>query len=370
MLDNPFDQLGLKKELVAHLHQQGKLDDYLKSYVRLNQLHIHPDRGGDTNLSSVVNSAYTSLQQHPEQREEWLRTMQNGHNEYKDMLEALVPEMERMQKENDQLRQEKAAAFATRAGSVDASVRPAPTSSSAPKVKTPPRVDPDIRTPPRTTATPPRTAPTPDTLIAGKYILMPQTSTYALGVDALRTLDKKTFTFKENILARVEAYESGDHRLFDTWLDSCTGIAYKKGTTKFKIINVCSELSGIAKEFNQFFLPTNYGKIDGVELDSDSRVFGKSAKYNSLLTKAEIVEHPAWLAVVDNDKVLLKNYTDIVFTAYAARHRATDKLMGFYVREKTATDELRALFVYDLFSYSYANGLNGLNLSGRFLAGR
>ena len=83
-------------------------------------------------------------------------------------------------------------------------------------------------------------------LIAGKYILMPQTLTYAKGVEALRVASvKRQFTLKENILARVEAYESGDERLFDTWLDLCTGIAYKAGTTKFKIIPECAELIGI-----------------------------------------------------------------------------------------------------------------------------
>ena len=92
-----------------------------------------------------------------------------------------------------------------------------------------------------------------------EHILMPKTSTYALGVYALRDAylrggcsDQPLFdnlvrplTFRENILARVEDYErivGSDGkgrdkkerlRLFEIWLDSCTGIGYKAGTTKF-----------------------------------------------------------------------------------------------------------------------------------------
>ncbi len=383
MSDNPFDQLGLKKELVIFLHEHHQLDDFLKSYVRLVQTKVHTDRGGNAELSTLVNSAYTFIKEEPDKIGSWLATMQNGHNEYKEMLEALVPEMERIQKENEELRTKYAETVASRAGSVDATVRSAPTSASIPKVKTPPRVDPtpsSVRTPPRVdpapdVRTPPRATATPsspdDPLIAGKYILMPQTSTYALGVDALRKKGaKRPFTFKENIQARVEAYESGDHRLFETWLDSCTGIAYKAGTTKFKIVPNCEQLRNIPKDFSQAFMPINYAKIDGIELDSGSTLFGKRAIYNTRLTKAQIVEHPAWLATVEDDKALLKTYTDIVFAAYASRYSASDKLMCFWVRQDTSTDELRAAFVHNLSNNSYASGSINLNNGGRFLLGK
>jgi len=198
---------------------------------------------------------------------------------------------------------------------------------------------------------------------------MPRTSTYARGIEALRTISKTPLTFKENILARVEAYESSDHRLFDTWLDSCTGIVYKAGTTKFKIVPNCTELRGISADFSQHFIPVNYAKIEGIELDSGSSLFVKSVKYNGLLTKAEIVSHPAWLTAMDGDKHLLKTYTDIVFSAYAAKYSASDKLMGFWVRDNTKTDEGRALFVIDLGNGSNADG-GSLYYDGSFLASR
>ena len=96
------------------------------------------------------------------------------------------------------------------------------------------------------------------TSIVGAYDIMDQTKTYALGVEALRQSHARgecpaqplyvdggrsivrPLTLKENIEARVNDYERmkpGDERLrlFNRWNDSCTGVAYKAGTTKFKI---------------------------------------------------------------------------------------------------------------------------------------
>ena len=198
--------------------------------------------------------------------------------------------------------------------------------------------------------------------IAGKYVLMPEARTYALGVEGLRQASvERPFTFKENLQARVEAYESGDYRLFETWLNSCTGIVYKAGTTKFKIIPQCAELIGINKDFSQRFLPVEYNTIMGVELDSSK------GKYKQLLTKAEVLEHPAWLASVEGDRTLLSAYTDIVFKAYASKHSSRDESMGFYVKKNTPADELRNVFVHDLGNGSFAVGDDNLVISGRFL---
>ena len=211
------------------------------------------------------------------------------------------------------------------------------------------------------------TIPIDSKRIEGKYVLMPHTPTYALGVEALRAIGKTPLTFKENIEARVNAYELGDRSLFDTWIDSSTGIAYKKRTTKFKIIPSCVELIGIEKDFNSNFLPIEYDTITGIELDSGSKIFSKSYKYGLLLTKAEILEHPGWRALVEDDKSLLRAYTDIVFAAYAEKHSKTDKLMRFWVQENKPTDELRAVFVNNLDNNSNANGYNSLNNNGRLL---
>ena len=227
--------------------------------------------------------------------------------------------------------------------------------------------------------------------IDGNYVLMPQTMTYALGVDALREsyengecslqptyiqLDGsrivRALSFKENLQARIEDYnilnnsdgsaKTDDERLrlFNRWNDSCTGIAYKVGTTKFKIVYQSMELITIDKEFEVGFLQVDYDSIDGIELDSND------AKYGTLLTSSQAKSHPAWLAAVENDNVLLSEYADIVFSLLNEKYKKKDG-MRFWVRSNTETDELRALWVGDLGINSNAYGDNYLNDDGSFL---
>src|SRR3989344_6387875 len=218
------------------------------------------------------------------------------------------------------------------------------------------------------------------------YILMPQTSTYALGVDAHRKSYEngdcplqpiytkpdgsrivRPLTFKENLQARVETYNTLKNvdgsaktdderlRLFNRWNYSCTGIAYKAGTTKFKIVHQSMDLIEISSEFNSGFMQIDYNFIDGIELGSND------AEYGTLLTSSQAKSHPAWLAAVENDNVLLSEYADIVFSLLKEKYKKTDG-MAFWIRQNTETDELRALLVNYLNSNSSANG--NCNLSG------
>src|SRR3989344_8799928 len=223
------------------------------------------------------------------------------------------------------------------------------------------------------------------------YILMPQTSTYALGVDAHRKSYEngdcplqpiytkpdgsrivRPLTFKENLQARVETYNTLKNvdgsaktdderlRLFNRWNDSCTGIAYKAGTTKFKIVHQSMDLIEISSEFDSGFMQIDYNFIDSIELDSND------AKYGTLLTSSQAKSHPAWLAAVENDNVLLSEYADIVFGLLKEKYKETDG-MGFWVRSNTKTDELLALWVGNLSFNSNAVGNYDLNYNGSFL---
>ncbi|MFH1682869.1 MAG: hypothetical protein ABIA37_03660 [Candidatus Woesearchaeota archaeon] len=226
----------------------------------------------------------------------------------------------------------------------------------------------------------PEPTPQPAQEIKGDYILMPRVYTKALGLQALReackqennqvhprfTLDKKTqiyrpLTFKENLEARVNDYESNKNsderiRLFNRWLDSCTGIAYKKKSTKFKIIPECQELITLDRDFDEDFLQIDYSKLQGIELDSNQ------SKYNEVLTKAKVLNHPAWNAAVEGDKSLLTTYTNIIFN-----EKQADKLMGFWLRITGDQDGLRALYVYNLDGNSNAYGVDNLDDYGSFL---
>jgi hypothetical protein len=191
---------------------------------------------------------------------------------------------------------------------------------------------------------------------------------YAQGVHALQEACKNSthpqefgvyrpLTFRENLQARVNDYTSneGDKlRLFQTWLDSCCGVAYKGGTTKFKIVPRCRELVTIQRDFNQGFFPIDYDSVQGVELDFSQ------GKYRTLLTQQEVLEHPAWLAAVEGDKDLLKVYSEIIFAERSGKN------MGFWVWNQPSQDQLRALFVYSLGYGSSADG-SYLDYRGSFL---
>jgi hypothetical protein len=230
--------------------------------------------------------------------------------------------------------------------------------------------------------------PSPTERLSGRYILMDQTDTYAKGVAALKAACAsdpdchprhifrkdgsgtiyRPLTFKENIEARVEDYNtrnnpdgtarSEDERqqLFASgvWNDSCTGIAYKANSTKFKIIFPCEQLINIDSGFNSAFLPVDYDALQGIELDTTNGI------YRALLTKSKVLEHPAWLAAVEDDKVLLKEYADIMFDWKQG------DLMAFWTRDSVTTTELRALCVDDSDYGSVAFG-GVLDGGGRFV---
>lgn len=234
------------------------------------------------------------------------------------------------------------------------------------------------------------------TLLPGKessYKQMPVRATYVLGVHALQracerdhstvhpqfTLDDgsqiyRPLTFRENIEARVQDYETLHTlhgrkrtlqerlRLFNHWQDSCTGIATKAESTKFKIIPICKELITIPKDFEGGYVSTPYRKLEPAELDI------KKGRYRQPLTKAQVLELPGWQAAVEHDTSLLSAFTAIIF-AELKRLYQRDTGMGFYVEQNTKEDKLRALLVYYLGGYSGAGGDYDLNDRGSFLRG-
>lgn len=252
---------------------------------------------------------------------------------------------------------------------------------------------------PRTPRTPPPPLTPPPGLnpkIEGDYILMPQTGTYALGVHALQEACKaenntahpqftrnngsriyRPLTFRENIQARVDDFNrltdsNGDNRslddrlkLFDKWLDSCMGVTHKAKSKKFKLVEECSQLIEIPKDFSEGFLPIAYRRIQGVELNS-----GKTGvKYDKLLTENEVDDHEAWInAIGDNQagRNLLREYTGIVFSQLKRKYNR-EKGMRFWVLQNTDKDQLRSLCVYNLDSNSNASGGNYLDDDGSFL---
>ncbi len=394
MANNPFDELGLKKDVIQTLRERGKLDNYLKGYMRFSQLHLHPDRGGDGELSSRINSAYDEICRHPENVETWLSSMQNGSNpEHLTLIDALAAEVERLrgvEKEYATLQKKYAASLTGEGATARVRTPPRAVDSEPVRTRRAPATGPATPRRPAAAHTAPRAAPAETAVYAG-YGLMPRADTYADGVDALREDLKlspaahpvfvkedggtiyRPLTFKETIKARVENYEKthnadGTERTMDDrlylitvrWNDSCTAVAYKAGTTNFKIIPQSQDLITIQVDFKEAFMDVSYRSLSGANLNSTD------GKYGVWLTKAEVLEHPAWIAAVEGDTPLLTAYSDIIFAQLKSTYKRTIG-MAFYVRQNTEKDELRALLVNDLIYYSNAIGNNILNDNGSFL---
>lgn len=209
--------------------------------------------------------------------------------------------------------------------------------------------------------------------INGDYMIA-SWSNYASGIQALRYDANilqpciqilgdeipRPLSLKENIEARVNDYEKltnpdGSKRkrkerlkLFKESLDSCTGIAYKSGSTKFKIIPVCKELMSIDEDYDGSFLQIDYDCLEGFELDSSKN------KYSEALTKNEAQEHPAWRAVVEEDLTLLKSYTNIIYKMKKER----ELLYFWIISYKLLYHELKEMAIT---SSANRSGIDGEN---------
>ncbi|MBW2993433.1 hypothetical protein KY317_02570 [Candidatus Woesearchaeota archaeon] len=226
-----------------------------------------------------------------------------------------------------------------------------------------------------------------------RYKITPRADTYAMGVHALRDSATRLhplfkqesgekiirpLTFRENIEAKIADYETlknpdGSERtkeerliLFNAWLSSCTGVVYRANSTRFKIIPLCKELIMIDKNVKED-LPVDYDSMAGVELDHDE------ARYDELLNKSKVLEHPAWITALEDDKALLKNYADIVFDLIKK-----NESMGFWVinkinknevgdKSKADKDELRVLCLDSIDNNSFAYGYNNFDYDVRFV---
>ena len=181
----------------------------------------------------------------------------------------------------------------------------------------------------------------------------------------------RPFTLKENLQARIEDYntltnpdgtrrtEEKRKRFFNTWLDSCSGTHYLAGTTRFKIIPRSNELITLTQAPVDDYLSVPYDQTSGTEFDSSR------GKYNQALSRAEVLEQPAWLAVVEEDRALLGEAFDVMRTVKKAP--ADWKGMGFYVYPNQAQDELRPPFTSSQGRGGDADGRYLLGNDGRFL---
>lgn len=150
----------------------------------------------------------------------------------------------------------------------------------------------------------------------------------------------RPLSFKENMVARIEQPE-----FFDEYLDSCTGVAHKKGSSLIKIQPVCKDLITIDKNFRNAYLDVDYQTFDGEELDAS-----KTSKMDKWLV--------AMGGVNAENKEIYNDYQKVLFERRPNLSR--ENAMNFYTVDTPLNDQLRALCV-DLGGYSSYAGCN-LNL--------
>jgi hypothetical protein len=168
----------------------------------------------------------------------------------------------------------------------------------------------------------------------------------------------RPLTIKETLQSRIEDFNTSHNpdgtersiedrkRLFLTYFDTCTGIHYNPSTDKFMIIPRCDRLITLPDSFSNLFVDVPFGTLSGIELDRTK------SKYDSFLTKHEVLQHKGWLALFEDDSTLLGAYADIVFSLKEGN------LMRFMLRPKTSvtSPELHAVCIYDIDNSSYAGG--------------
>lgn len=124
------------------------------------------------------------------------------------------------------------------------------------------------------------------------------------------------------------------------------------------------ELRGKAND-RRVFIEGSQEEYDSLQVDSKT-VFEfdrTKAKYNSSLTKNEVLSHPFWLALIQNDKKLLGDYFDN--WSQLCSH---SKGLGVYLRSKVTTVEWVSVIVNVGADSSGFNCLHNLNyIFGRFL---
>ena len=230
-----------------------------------------------------------------------------------------------------------------------------------------------------------------------RFTRLDTTSTYAEGIEQLQkeaalteNLDPlhlfqrqgsspfyRPPSFKENLLARIEDYNTLKNpngstrtkeerlRLFNQGIDSCTSITSEAGSLRIKIDPISLELITIAEGFKKAFLPVkDFNSAPGILLDTSEGVYSKG------LTQSQVPEHPAWLAAVGEDRRILTDYSEIVFTELSERRKKSKgdiRAMGFYPITNPGQNQRRALCAVFLVYDSDAGGYGNLSNDASFL---
>lgn len=199
-----------------------------------------------------------------------------------------------------------------------------------------------------------------------------KTDRYAQGIAEMRQKGG-AFTFKETMTARLLDWQvNKDNKLFNTYSDTCTGIAYGK-SGEIVIIPKCKRLLDIPDNFNKeaiVFPDTPEGNAEFEELKKQGIQLSRDSSFNKLLSRDAVKENKGWIAAFEGDKKLLSDYADMWFNKKYGRENDDNKTgMTFWLIDTPKQNQLRALVAsYDI-NYSVAYGNYNLSNDGRFVSG-
>ncbi len=172
----------------------------------------------------------------------------------------------------------------------------------------------------------------------------------------------RPLTVKESFEALVEHYNSNSdpEQKLQFWrngFDTCTGIVAKESNPAYiKVIPLSRELVNLPLSFTGKFIDIDYSKFEVEE-------FPFRGEYCKPLKKEDVQNNLYWLAVFDNNKALLKEVANIVFS----ETRKTEAMEFGLGPNIVQCKVLKAIYINGIDNNMRANAESPLDVPCRFL---
>jgi len=169
-------------------------------------------------------------------------------------------------------------------------------------------------------------------------------------------------TSKDVMRYRLQAIQSKDKDEIDFWLNywgTVTGLAYYKG--ELIVIPNSQELLNINKnsKLNECSLILTQEQYE--KLAKEHEVIKRTKiKSNKDLTKEEAKQNPIWQKLAQEDKSLLNEYVDAIFSEAKSKYDY-NKNMGVYLPNDQENPALRSWYLGNLNDRSLAYARNALD---------
>jgi hypothetical protein len=193
----------------------------------------------------------------------------------------------------------------------------------------------------------------PITVIAGQNYVRPPT---VKEIMQWRLEDYNTLT---NLAGSPRTEER--KQLLNQWFFTCGGIAYSTDG-RFKLSKETPQLITMNSVPTQAYLPVDYLVLNQ---NNNWQEFDRNqvgVKYSIPLTEDEVVAHPVWRYLAEDDSTLLRETHQLNCSLYNC-----STVMSFWLLNTPKQDQLRALALSSFNNNSYLDGNYDLDGSSSFL---